>query len=80
VRGALRLSTTLAERLEQARLFRTLATLRADAPIDADVDALRWTGPRPEFAAWSERLGAPTGAAQPVRVRPAPILGRPAPG
>jgi hypothetical protein len=60
VRGALRLATTLAERLEQARLFRTLATLRADAPIDADVDGLRWTGPRPEFAVWSERLGAPS--------------------
>jgi 5'-3' exonuclease len=57
VRGALRLATTLTERREHARLFRELATLRADAPIGADVDALRWTGPRPDFAAWSERLG-----------------------
>jgi 5'-3' exonuclease len=60
VRGALRLATTLAERHEHALLFRKLATLRADAPIAADVDALRWTGPRPDFAAWSERLGAPS--------------------
>lgn len=60
VRGALRLATTLAEQRERALLFRELATLRADAPIGADVDALRWTGPRTEFAAWSERLGAPT--------------------
>ena len=36
-----------------------LATLRADAPIGVDVDALRWTGPRADFAAWAERLGTP---------------------
>ena len=59
VRGALRLATTLTEQREHALLFRALATLRADAPIGVDVDALRWTGPRPEFAAWSERLGTP---------------------
>ena len=59
VRGALRLATTLAEQRERALLFRELATLRADAPIGADVDALRWSGPRAEFAAWSERLGTP---------------------
>jgi 5'-3' exonuclease len=60
VRGAMRLATTLAEQREQALLFRTLATLRADAPIDADVNALRWTGPRAAFAAWSDRLGTPS--------------------
>ena len=59
VRGALRLATTLAEQRERALLFRELATLRTDAPIGVDVDALRWTGPRAEFAAWSARLGAP---------------------
>jgi hypothetical protein len=31
-----------------------------DAPIGADVDALRWRGPRADFAAWSERLGSPS--------------------
>jgi 5'-3' exonuclease len=60
VRGALRLATTLAEQRERALLFRRLATLRADAPIGADVDALRWTGPRADFAGWSERLGTPS--------------------
>ena len=60
VRGAARLAATLAEQGERALLFRTLATLRADAPIGADVDALRWIGPRPGFAAWSERLGPPS--------------------
>jgi len=59
VRGSMRLATTLAEQRERALLFRELATLRADAPIGADVDALRWTGPRADFAAWSERLGTP---------------------
>ena len=59
VQGAMRLARTLTEQWERALLFRELATLRADAPIDADVDALRWTGPRADFAAWSERLGTP---------------------
>jgi 5'-3' exonuclease len=59
VRGALRLATTLAERWDEARLFRVLATLREDAPLGEDVDALRWTGPRPAFSAWAARLGAP---------------------
>jgi 5'-3' exonuclease len=60
VRGALRLATTLAEQRERALLFRELATLRADAPIGIDVNALRWTGPRAELAVWSERLGPPS--------------------
>jgi 5'-3' exonuclease len=59
VRGAARLAATLAEQRERARLFRTLATLRADAPIEASVDALRWTGPRPDFSSWAGRLGTP---------------------
>ena len=59
VRGALRLATTLTEHRERALLFRELATLRGDAPVGADVDALRWIGPRADFAAWSERLGTP---------------------
>ena len=59
VRGALRLATTLAEQRERALLFRELATLRVDTPLGVDVDGLRWSGPRPDFAAWSARLGAP---------------------
>ena len=59
VRGAARLAATLAEQRERALLFRTLATLRTDAPIGVDVDALRWTGPRADFGAWSVRLGTP---------------------
>jgi 5'-3' exonuclease len=59
IRGAARLAATLGEQWERALLFRRLATLRPDAPIGVDVDGLRWTGPRPEFAAWADRLGAP---------------------
>jgi 5'-3' exonuclease len=59
VRGAARLAATLVEQRERARLFRTLATLRVDAPIGVDVDGLRWTGPRPDLAAWAVRLGTP---------------------
>jgi 5'-3' exonuclease len=59
VQGAARLAATLADARERARLFRELATLRTDAPIDADVDRLAWRGPRPDFAAWAARLGAP---------------------
>jgi 5'-3' exonuclease len=59
VRGAARLAATLAAERERALLFRVLATLRADAPIGADVDALRWVGPRPGFAGWAARLGSP---------------------
>jgi len=59
VRGALRLATTLAEQRELAALFRRIATVRTDAPIGVDVDGMRWRGPRPDFAAWAARLGAP---------------------
>src|SRR5882672_5078472 len=33
------------ENRERALLFKTLATLRTDAPLFKDVDELRWTGP-----------------------------------
>src|SRR5260370_24676495 len=59
VRGAMRLATTLAEQREQALLFREVATLRADAPIGADGDALRRRGPRPHFAAQAPRSREP---------------------
>jgi 5'-3' exonuclease len=59
VRGAIRLATTLAEQREQALLFRVLAILRIDVPIDASVDTLRWRGPRPDFTTWAARLGTP---------------------
>jgi 5'-3' exonuclease len=41
----------------QALLFKRLATLKTDAPLFENVDALRWRGPTREFARWVERLG-----------------------
>ena len=52
-----RLSASRRPRLGDDDIFRTLATLRVDAPIGVDVDGLRWTGPRPDFAVWAARLG-----------------------
>ena len=42
----------------QALLFKDLATLRADAALLDDVDALRWRGPTRAFDAWGPRLAA----------------------
>ena len=39
--------------------FKVLATLRSDAPLFADVDALRWRGPGAAFASWAKRMEAP---------------------
>lgn len=47
VRGAAGLAATLAERWDDALLYRRLATLRTDAPIAADLDALAWRGADP---------------------------------
>src|SRR6059036_4073812 len=47
----------LGDRRDQALLFKTLATLRTDAPLFRDVDELRWRGPTDAFAGWTERLG-----------------------
>jgi 5'-3' exonuclease len=48
---------TLGERRESALLFKTLATLREDVPLQEKVGELKWAGPTARFAAWSERLG-----------------------
>ena len=47
----------LGSNLELALLFKTLATLRTDAPLFKDVEQLRWTAATPAFAPWAERLG-----------------------
>lgn len=44
---------------ERALLFKTLATLRTDAPLFTKVETLRWRGATPAFAAWTERMEAP---------------------
>jgi len=56
VAGSGRLAATLNEQRELALLFRTLATLRSDAPLFDDVDRLRWRGPTELFAAYAKRI------------------------
>jgi 5'-3' exonuclease len=57
VSGAKRLAGVLVERMEEALLFRDLATLRTDADVGT-VDAMRWRGPTPELAQICERINA----------------------
>jgi 5'-3' exonuclease len=47
----------LGDKRDLALLFKTLATLRTDAPLFDDVDAVRWRGPTPELAAFATRVG-----------------------
>jgi len=57
-RGALGLATTLAERREEALLYRKLATLVDDVPIAQSLDDLAFRGvPRGAFDAWCDALG-----------------------
>lgn len=49
----------LGERRDLALLFKNLATLRTDAALFAEVEAIRWRGPTAGFAGWAQRLGAP---------------------
>ncbi len=46
VRSRDRLATSLAERRDEAELYRRLATLRNDVPLAEGLDDLRWRGPR----------------------------------
>lgn len=59
VRGAERLARVLAERLDEARLGKALATLVTDVPLVEDLDALRWQGPRRgQLEAFCAQVGA----------------------
>jgi len=58
VRGAVALAKNLSEHRAEALLFRRLATLRTDAPLPEDLEALRWRGAvRSELTALCEELG-----------------------
>ena len=47
---------TLGDQRDQAILFKTLATLRTDALLFANVDELEWKGPTPSFEDWAARI------------------------
>ncbi|MEP7206934.1 MAG: 5'-3' exonuclease H3TH domain-containing protein, partial [Casimicrobiaceae bacterium] len=50
--------SVLGEQRALALLFKDLATLRTDATLFDDVDALRWQGPTQALAAWAARMEA----------------------
>jgi len=56
VRGAAKLATTLRDNLEDALLFRRIATLETDVPGLGTVDDLAWTGPQSGFGEFCERI------------------------
>ena len=59
IASARRLATALFDAWDDALLFRTLATLRLDAPVFDTVDDLRWKGPLPSFERLCRSMGSP---------------------
>jgi 5'-3' exonuclease len=52
-------ASVLGDRLPLALLFKTLATLRTDAPLFSDVEELRWSGLTNALPMWAERMESP---------------------
>lgn len=50
----------LGEQLEQAMLFKRLATLRTDEVLFSDVNELQWRGPTPAFAEYATKIREPS--------------------
>jgi 5'-3' exonuclease len=59
IRRARLLSESLFNAWNDALLFRTLATLRLDVPVFDSIQDLRWTGARPNFEEYCDRLKLP---------------------
>jgi 5'-3' exonuclease len=57
--SARRLAASLFDHWEDALLFRTLATLREDAPVSERVDDVEWRGPRPAFEEFCRVIKSP---------------------
>jgi 5'-3' exonuclease len=57
--SARRLATSLFNSWDDALLFRSLATLRLDAPVFESVDDLQWKGPRTSFEGVCRDMGVP---------------------
>ncbi len=60
VRGAERLAATLREHLDDAKLYRKLATLVTDVPLPGDLESLRYRGVSASFDAWCDEVLAPS--------------------
>ncbi|MBC7999675.1 MAG: flap endonuclease [Leptolyngbya sp.] len=59
IRAAKKLAATLFDSYDDAVLFRTLATLREDAPVFDTLDELLWTGPTDKFESICIQLKSP---------------------
>jgi 5'-3' exonuclease len=59
IRGKEKIAAALVARREDALLFRKLAVLVRDVPLEETAAALAWTGPGDEFALWCEGMGVP---------------------
>ncbi|MCY4176295.1 MAG: flap endonuclease [Acidimicrobiaceae bacterium] len=59
VRSAAKLAAALRDGMQDALLFRRIATVARDAPVARSVDELEWKGPRPGFDERCAELGAP---------------------
>ena len=57
LRGADKLAATLAERREEALLYKKLATLRGDVPLRESLADLEWRGARKELRDFCARIG-----------------------
>ena len=58
IANGMALAEILSRQKDLALLFRTLATLRTDIALFADVEQLRWNGPTPAFEALAKQLDA----------------------
>ena len=69
-------AAVLGDRIEQALLFKDLATLRTDAALFENTVDLEWVGATDEFESWTDRMQAPrlferSINAQKARIEPA---------
>jgi 5'-3' exonuclease len=61
VRGAPVLASTLAAHMDEALLYRKLATLVSDVPLTETLEDLRWRGvDKNAFATWCDEVNAPS--------------------
>lgn len=51
------LAESLSQHWEEALLFRKIATVRSDVPLNENLNDLKWRGARPDFKEFCERLG-----------------------